>query len=188
MARPRTIDREHLLDVAQALVAQAGTGALTFGALAKAAGLAKASVQSVFGTREALIEAILERWMAFDEMRFAANVAPDADKRTRIRAHVRLLAAEKAEDSHRIAGLMVALAGAGHQASSILQWYDRRIDAFAVDGAQDRLLRIAFLAADGAFFVRHLANYPMDDAVWEDIHRDIDALLQGTLPADGTAA
>ncbi|SAI05240.1 transcriptional regulator [Bordetella ansorpii] len=188
MARPRTIDREHLLDVAQALVADAGTGALTFGALARAAGLAKASVQSVFGTREALIEAILDRWMQFDETRFAAAVAPDADKRTRIRAHVRLLGAEKAEDSRRVAALMVALASADHRAGSVVQWYRQRIDAFSVDSAEDRLLRIAFLAADGAFFVRHLANYPMNDALWNDIHRDIDALLQGELPEAGATA
>ena len=61
MVRPRTIDREYLLNVAEDIAAATGAAGLSFGSLAAAAGVSKASVQSAFGTREALIEAMLNR-------------------------------------------------------------------------------------------------------------------------------
>ena len=72
MARPRTVDRDQLLDVAEAVMSAEGTAGLTFGGVAKVAGISKATVQSVFKTREAMIEAMLQRWIAKEQLRFEA--------------------------------------------------------------------------------------------------------------------
>jgi AcrR family transcriptional regulator len=59
MGRRQTIDREKVLAVAEDIVGQRGAAALTIDAVAKAAGITKGGVQSAFGTKEALIAAML---------------------------------------------------------------------------------------------------------------------------------
>ena len=63
MGRRRTIDRDHVLAVAEGIVAQRGAAALTIDAVAKAAGISKGGVQSSFGTKEGLIAAMLQYWL-----------------------------------------------------------------------------------------------------------------------------
>ena len=109
MGRPRTINREQLLDVAEAVVAESGAIGLSFGAIAAAAGLPKASVQSAFGTREALIEAMLDRWMAQEQLRFHAAAGPHPSAPDRIRAHVQTTAEESEVSMRRMATLLAGL-------------------------------------------------------------------------------
>lgn len=44
--RPRTIDRDKVLDAAEAIVSRVGASGLTFEAVARAAGITKGGVQS----------------------------------------------------------------------------------------------------------------------------------------------
>ncbi|MFC4294160.1 TetR/AcrR family transcriptional regulator [Novosphingobium tardum] len=65
MARPRTdIDagREHLLDLAIELVEQRGGGALTMTELASMANTSPANLYRFFESKDAVVEAIAERW------------------------------------------------------------------------------------------------------------------------------
>ena len=52
--RPRTIDRDKVLDAAEDIVMAQGASGLTFDALAKAAGITKGGLQYCFGTKENL--------------------------------------------------------------------------------------------------------------------------------------
>jgi AcrR family transcriptional regulator len=175
MARPRTVNREQLLDAAEEIVSAAGAAALSFGGVATAAGLSKATVQSVFGTREAMIEAMLERWLQHEGKRFEelAGLAPSL--RECITAHIRSTAAETPEAGRRMAALQAALTSSGYQSKSSAQWYSARIGNLTASTPEERRLRIAFLAAEGAFFVRHMAGIPISDALWEDIFADLKA-------------
>lgn len=179
MARPRRIDREQLLEQAEAIVAAEGTAGLSFGRLAAAAGLAKASVQSAFGTREALIEAMLGRWLRAEEERHARLAGPDPTPRDRVLAHVRSVATETREASSRMATLLAALTEAGLASTTLADWYASRIGDLSAEGAEARQLRLAFLAAEGAFSMRHLAGVPIRDEVWEELFRDLERVVGG---------
>ncbi len=62
MGRRRTIDRDQLLDAAEAVISREGAAGLTIDAVAKEMGITKGGVQYCFGTKDALIDAIFERW------------------------------------------------------------------------------------------------------------------------------
>ncbi len=173
MARPRTIDREHLLDVAESVVAESGAVGLSFGAIATAAGVPKASVQSAFGTREALIEAMLDRWMAQERMRFEGAAGPRPSARKRIQAHVQTTAEESDVSMRRVATLLAAMVGSTQQVGRAVEWYASRVGELKARTEEERRLRLAFLATEGAFYMRYLIGYPMSEEVWEDIFRDI---------------
>jgi AcrR family transcriptional regulator len=201
MARPRNVDRDALLDAAEALLAAQGLPALTFGALATASGLAKPTVQSVFGSRDALLAAVLQRWLAREQLRFDAELAKvtrggtTADAASRTRAHILSTSAETPATGRQMVHLLAALAVAGPKVQpgqpgqqGALPWYAARLGSLAAATDDQRRWRLALLAAEGAFYVRHLAQLPMDDERWADIFRDILALAEGTGPAVVRAA
>lgn len=174
MGRPRTIDREQLLDAAERVVSAGSAAALSFGSVAAAAGVAKATVQSVFGSREAMIDAMLGRWLEQERKRFEAAAGPRPSARDRIRAHIQTT---EEEDGGRVATLLAALAGSGEQSASTASWYASRVGELAARTRAQRRMRIAFLAAEGAFYMRHLAGFALSDAVWSDIFQDLRAFV-----------
>lgn len=180
MPRPRSIDRELLLNLAEATVAATGAAGLSFGSLAAASGVSRASVQSVFGTREALIAAMLERWLAQEGQRFAAAAGPSPTPEQRIRAHIATTAVEPEEGMRRSATLMASLAGSERQVRSAADWYQSRVGDLSASTPEARRLRTAFLAAEGAFFVRYLVGLPMSGALWREIFDDLQAMSAPT--------
>ena len=179
MARPRTRDRERLLDAAESVVTAGRIAALSFGSVAAASGVPKASVQSAFGTREGMIDAMLARWLEREKQRFdrAAGARPTAQKRTR--AHIQTT--EHDDDGSRMATLLAALAGSGEQSASTAAWYAARIGNLSARTSEQRRLRIAFLAAEGAFYIRHLVGFQISEALWHDIFSDLHALIDDGL-------
>ena len=126
-------------------------------------------------TREALIVAMLDRWLQREQQRFDEIVGSSPSPSDRVRAHIQATAVETTEASSRMAALLAVLAGSGHQAEGAARWYAKRSGNFAATTPQERHMRIAFLAAEGAFFVRHLAGIPMSDELWQDIFDDLSA-------------
>lgn len=177
MGRPRTVDRERLLQVAEEVASAGGAAGLSLGKVATAAGIPKATVQSVFGTREGLIEAMLERWIRDEAERFAANGGGQPSAKERVRAHVLTTEAEPTDISSRVAALFAVLASSGDQQPKITaDWYAGRIGSLEAETDDERRLRLAFLATEGAFFIRHLAGLEMSEAVWGSIFADIKRL------------
>ncbi len=176
MVRPRTIDREHLLDMAEAVVTESGAIGLSFGAIATASGLPKASIQSVFGTREALIEAMLDRSIAQEKVRFHEAAGPTPSARQRIRAHVRVTADESTVSMRRVACLLAAMVGSTQQMDRAIEWYLSRVGDLNATTEEERSLRIATLAAEGALLMRYLIDYPMPDDLWHQIFQDIERM------------
>lgn len=179
MARPRTLDRERLLDAAEVIVVDAGAAGLTFGSLATAAEVPKASIQSAFGSREALMDAVLDRWLTREQARFDTELADRTSDRDRMLAHIKITAELTRKESISGAALMAALASAGETDTSFTRWYRAR--AGTLEGATEeaRRLRIAFLAAEGAYYLRNLFSFPMSDQLWRDIFDDLEMYVEG---------
>lgn len=182
MPRPRTIDREHLLDIAEELLAKSGGSGLSFGALAAEAKLPKASIQSVFGTRENLIELMLDRWMADEKTRFDECAGSNPGKQRRILAHVQTTEEESANSMRRVATLLAAMMGTTQQIKRSIDWYATRIGDLNAVNEEDRKLRAAFLATEGAFFMRYLIGFDVSDEVWSEVFKDIKQMVLATKP------
>lgn len=82
MGRKRLIDQSAILDAAERVVARKGAANLTLDAVAKEAGIGKASVLYDFKSKQALIEAVIDRAFVTDNARHAAleaELAEDGD-------------------------------------------------------------------------------------------------------------
>ncbi len=106
VAEHRAQQREALLDAAEAILLEAGHGALTFRALGGRTGLARNSIYRYFGSRDDLIAALCERDMPrwLEELDAAMGAAGDRD--ARIAAFVSTQLRLVAQGSHRMAELL----------------------------------------------------------------------------------
>ena len=174
MGRRQTIDRDHVLEVAERIVAQQGAGALTIDAVARSAGISKGGVQSCFGTKEAMIRAMLDRWM----QEYAAGVAEllergPRDTAAQLDAHVALSLGQVADQAARAAALVAALLHNPDHLSALREWYAARFAGLMEAGAAARPLRIALLATEGAVLLRHFGLVDLPEREWDMLRKDI---------------
>lgn len=181
MGRRNSIDRDHVLEVAEGIVAAHGAAALSIGAVAEAAGISKGGVQSCFGTKEAMIAAMLARWMDEDDRRFLAEGGDAPEPAARILAHVETTHRHDDAAHARAVGLLTALLQSPEHLPAVRAWYARRMPAAAAGDPAARGARLALLAVEGAVLLRFSGLLPMTQDVWDEIFADIRRLIgEGT--------
>lgn len=177
IGRPRSIDRNHLLNLAEKIVTEHGTAALTIDALAKAAGITKGGVQYCFGTKEGLINAMLTRWgLSFDK-EVAIRKQGRTDALSHIAAHISVTRDSDPLDDSRFAAMLTALTPNSEQLTETQQWYRQQLSGLDVTTEQGRNARLAFIANEGAFLLRSFQLFDLTEDEWQQIFRDIVKLL-----------
>ncbi|WP_340620108.1 TetR/AcrR family transcriptional regulator [Xenorhabdus siamensis] len=173
MGRRKTIDREVLLDAAEQIVTTHGAAALTIDAVAKSVGITKGGVQYSFNTKDALIDAMFERWELSYQEQFCTIAGEDPDPLTAVRAHVEASRHSDEVSSAKAAGLLAALLQTPEHLESSRAWYSQRIAGLDTTTEEGRRARLAFLATEGAFVLRFFGLMEVGKDEWADIFTDI---------------
>ena len=176
VGRRRTIDRDNVLDAAEAVVAAVGAPGLTIDAVARQAGITKGGVQYCFGSKSDLIAAMIARWEAEFDAEVAALVGDDPDPLTEIRAHVAVTGRLDAAASSRAAVMLAALIQTPEQLQRTRAWYRARLDMLDAGTEAGRRARLALLATEGAFLLRSFGFLDIAEEEWRATFRDILAL------------
>lgn len=177
--RPRTIDRDKVLDAAEAVVKRTGASGLTIEAVAREAGITKGGVQYCFGSKDSLINAMLQRWCDGFDAAVRTIAGSDADAVATLRGHVEANRRTDAAENSRSSAMMAALLQTPSQIAETRNWYTRRLSGLDVGRQEARRARLAFLASEGVFYLRAFDLVALDDAEWSDILNDISTLSEG---------
>ncbi len=166
--------RDRLLRAAIRVVATEGLPKLTLEAVARAAGVSKGGLLYHFPTKDALIQALIETFIAEWERAMTLERArdPEPDKPGRwLRAYVRASFAEF--DPHETltlglaqgdrAGLLAALAVSPELLGLIRAAYERWHRLLVSDGLDDAVATAIRFAADG-FTLRKASAWPLRPA------------------------
>jgi AcrR family transcriptional regulator len=176
MGRRKTIDRDAILDAAEDIVSRRGASALTIDAVAKAVGITKGGVQYSFASKDALIDAMFQRWDQGYEAAFREIAGDAPDPVTAVRAHVE--AARRASDdaNAKAASLLAALLQTPEDLGSVRAWYAGRLAGLDASSEEGRRARLAFLATEGAFLLRYFGLMEIGPEEWRAIFADIGSL------------
>ncbi|MBD9652162.1 TetR/AcrR family transcriptional regulator [Ensifer sp. NPDC090286] len=177
MGRRRTIDRDKVLDAAEAVVNSVGAAGLTIDAVAKASGITKGGVQYCFGNKDGLIDAMMQRWFDEFDAAVAAEGGDDPDPIKAMRAHAAVTARMNTADNARTSGMMAALLQREEHMAKNRAWYRARLDGLDLSTEEGRRARMVFLATEGVFLLRGFGFLEMEDAEWQDMFADILKLL-----------
>lgn len=174
MGRKRTIDRDAILDAAEAIVTEEGARSLTFDAVARRAGVSKGGVLYCYGSKQELVAAMTRR----DIDRFLGEVEakrePLADSaEAGMQAHLAATRDENDALAARAASLMATLAESPGHAEVLRDYYRDRLKLFG----RDEQARIAFFAAEGAFLLRGLGLVDLPETAWRALFDRIEQEL-----------
>jgi len=179
MPRPRKHDQSQILDAVERVVAR--DGVLTVDAVAKEAGVSKATVLYDHASKRDLVAALVARTIKADNAFNAGCAAtfegqPDAVLRGRI---------EAARQSPPVEGgnpAVLSLVAALMQDAALRDAFRRNQNALGealLSGAtHPRAARLAWLALEGLKFQQHLEFHPWDAAERAEILQDIETLAR----------
>lgn len=176
--RPRSIDREKLLDIAEKIVAQHGVAGLTMDALARAANITKGGVQYCFGNKEGLIKAMIMRWSDHFDAEVAQAAGGNTDALAHVRAHIKVTREADVQDESRFAAMLAGLIPNSDQLAETRAWYARQLQGLDFSTEQGRNARLAFIANEGAFLLRSFNFFDLSPQAWQAVFGDIERLLE----------
>jgi AcrR family transcriptional regulator len=175
VGRKKSIDRDRILDAAETVVAGVGAARLTLEGVAKEAGISKGSVVYDYGSKQALLEAMVQRAVARDNAfnDAAAQSCEASENRT---LHGRIAAAaEPFPDAFRAVALNIcaALAQDRDLRSAIQQNQSAVIARIRdeADGARGPML--AYLALEGLKLLESLDYHQWPEAERKALLADI---------------
>ena len=145
--------KTQILEAAARVVLTDGVAGLTLAAVARAAGLSKGGLLYHYASKEALLNAMVERLVEVTEERIAASRAADAPPGDWLRGYLRACSIEGLPDADPVGRLAVALLAAGALDPALLEplracqalWHEE----LCRDGVDPATAWIVRLAADG---------------------------------------
>lgn len=179
MGRNKVIDRERVLRSAELLVDHTGSDSLTNGNLAVKARISKGGVQSCFGTKDGMLDALLERWIADMDRRTSRG----SEDRDMVESFILSRMYPDQDCVNRVASLMAALSRGYDSLHPLREWHRETGEILKSDGEDTSSLRLAYFASQGLFLLQALGMMAVPDEVAEGLRGDILALLDGSAAA-----
>ena len=173
MTRKKTIDSDLVLDAAKSVVIETGVQRFTLEAVAKHAGISKGGLLYIFPTKDQLILAMLDREVS----RFGAEVLQNARKHSEdlhptLLGYIDTARSEDVSIANKAANLMAALIHAPAMLEPARLFYFKMLGQFDAPSIAGRRGRLAYLAVEGAFFLRALGLKEMTEKEWLEILAD----------------
>ena len=186
MGRKRVIDQQAILDAGEAVVARLGAASLTLDAVAAEAGISKASVIYDFKTKQALIEAIVERAFRFDrEHHDAAEAELASPDSAAIRGRIKVASEPPPEEFKPVAlSLSMALTLDAELRSRMQKSQAETISRIIETASSPQGALLAYLAVEGLKFLEYLDFHHFSPDERARIIRQIGWLVTVTPPDD----
>ena len=157
MSRKKEIDRNRILDAAEAVILESGGRSFTLDAVAARAGISKGGLVYSFATKDDLVYAALEREMArFREaVRRRVGDGPIGPVEL-VLAHIEEALEEGDAATQMAAFLVTALVHAPDMLEPVRRYYSALLDPLRSAHGEIHEVRHALLAGEGIFLLRGL--------------------------------
>ena len=157
MSRKKEIDRDRILDAAEAVILESGGRNFTLDAVAERAGISKGGLVYNFATKDGLVHAALEREVA----RFQEAVGRRIDGKPvkpfeLVLAHIEEALDEDDAATRKAAFLVTALIHAPDMLEPARRYYRALLDPPLSKSGEAHEVRNALLAVEGIFLLRGL--------------------------------
>ncbi|HBT31379.1 MAG TPA: hypothetical protein DEB15_00380 [Pusillimonas sp.] len=170
MGRKPSIDKTRLLAAAEQIICTRGAAALSFDAIAKAAGVSKGGVQSAFGTKEALLDALYNHLDGDYETRFRhaqENGASTVD------AYIDAVLSAADSVNQRVAAISLAMTQEPESRECLRKWYAESFPGLTTGSAEARQEILRLCALEGAMMLRFMNLVELDESGWAHVLADL---------------
>ena len=166
MTRKKEIDRDRILDAAEAVILKSGGQSFTLDAVAERAGISKGGLVYSFATKDDLVYAALEREVArFQEAVSRRLGSGPVGPVELVLAHIEEALEEDDAATQMAAFLVTALVHAPEMLEPVRRYYRALLNPLRSKGSDMHEVRHALLAVEGIFLLRGLGfvEVPADE-------------------------
>jgi AcrR family transcriptional regulator len=157
LGRKKEIDRDRILDAAEAVILESDGRSFTLDAVAARAGISKGGLVYSFATKDDLVHAALKREMArFREAVHRRLGGGPTEPVELILAHIEEALDEDDVSTQKAAFLVTALVHAPDMLEPVRRYYRELLDPLLSEGGDMHEVRHALLAVEGIFLLRGL--------------------------------
>lgn len=157
MARKKEIDKDKVLDAAEAVILETGGRHFTLDAVAERAGISKGGLVYTFATKDDLIHAALEREVTRFQEAVRRRVGSEpVDAAHWVLAHIEEALDEDEASTQKAAFLVTALVHAPEKLGPIRRLYQALLDPLRANDGGTAEIRHALLAVEGIFLLKGL--------------------------------
>ncbi|PSU86700.1 TetR/AcrR family transcriptional regulator [Photobacterium kishitanii] len=177
MSRYKKLDRNRLLDAAECVILSKGAHTLSIGSVAAEAGVSRGGIQSNFGSREALIKALFDRWdieLADYNVR-AKELAPEVTDPFELQ--IMASRASHNEKPQRAAAMMILMTQSEEQRKYARDWFAEQISGLDLAVASDRKQLLRYVAYEALGMLKSLQITTLSDQDWQDLLEEFDCLF-----------
>lgn len=179
MGRKRVIDQDRILDAAERVVARDGAVRLTLDAVALEAGVSKASVLYDYKSKQAMVEAVVERAFRADNAFHAAvTEGLGAVDSPTIRGRIAATVVPPTDSINAVALNLTAALALDQGLRQRMQANQQAVlAAIAETSASPRGAQLAYLALEGLKLLEHLDFHRFEPTERQRILREIQWLV-----------
>jgi AcrR family transcriptional regulator len=157
LTRKKEIDRDRILDAAEAVILESGGQSFTLDAVAERAGISKGGLVYSFATKDKLVYAALEREVThFQEAVGRRLGGGPIGPVERVLAHIEEALEEDDASTQKAAFLVTALVHAPEMLEPVRRYYRALLDPLRSECGEVHEVRHALLAVEGIFLLRGL--------------------------------
>lgn len=183
MSRLKSIDRERILDAAEQVALESGAHALTLDNVAAQASISKGGLTYTFGTKDALLVALLDRDLA----RLKARVQELGGEKCgatypELRGLIEAGRRGEAPSLQRFAYIVAALTCSPTTLDSVRSYIKWMMASFASETPADRRARSIYLATQGMFLLQGLGLLKISTKARRALLDDFQKLIEDTEP------
>jgi len=178
MARHKKLDKTVLLDAAEMLVRERGSHALSLANVAEVANVSKGGIQSNFGTRDNLINALLERWEG--TLQNAVVTIRDQSGPSVSEVDIQILASRLAYDQNpeHHKAMMILVTQSDELRSRSRDWFQDKLSKIEKNMLASRHDKLKLLLNDAMFVIQALDFTSLSEQEWKYMLEDLDAKLE----------
>jgi len=180
---PRQSSRDRILDAAEARLLERGPGGLVLDAVAADAGVSKGGLLYHFASKEALVQALIDRMVSgFDGVQASLSSGDDDAAGRRTRAYLRSTVTPRGEpadaSAHLMAGILAGIGGDRTRLESLRAGFARWQEQLEDDGIDPVRATLVRLAADGLWLSALLGLPQLEKKLGRRVLDALDALTR----------
>lgn len=174
------MNKNDLINIIENIIIDEGISNLNIRNVANKANISIGGVQYIFGNKEGMIKAVLNKNEEEYNEEIDKLIKNDNSKEAKVKAHIQYLInlySSNTENFNKFSILMMVFLQDSMALKEIQEWYRTSLNSLDINTSKGKKLRLAFLLSEGLFILFSFKYIDLDEKEKKEIFDDLKNFL-----------
>ena len=178
LSKKNKIDKNHLISIIEEIILEDGLSGLSIRKVASKANISIGGVQYIFGNKEEMIKAVLEKNEEDYTHQIKILSKDDTSKYSQLKAHIEYISNyNSTKEFDKISKIITILLQEKFVLESLQDWYKTSLESIDTNTDEGKKLRLTFLFSEAMLTLITLKYIDLSDKEQKDIFDDLKKFL-----------